>query len=67
MAASNYLTGEMLDRFLFSPRVLVIAIGILFLLPGIVWFATRRWWDRGLEPADELVRLVEGVKVESEV
>ena len=46
MAASNYATGELLDRFGLSPRLVVIAIGILFLVPGIVWFVTQRWWDR---------------------
>lgn len=46
MAGSNYLTGELLDRFGYSPRVLAIGIGIFFLIPGIVWFLTKRWWDR---------------------
>lgn len=48
MAASNYLTGEMLDRFGWRPRVVTIGIGIFFLLPGVLWFATRRWWDQGM-------------------
>lgn len=47
MAASNYATGELLDRFHFSPRTVTIGIGIFFLLPGVLWFATRRWWDNG--------------------
>ena len=46
MAASNYLTGELLDRFGLSPRLVVIGIGILFMIPGVVWFITQRWWDR---------------------
>ena len=46
MAGSNYLTGELLDRFGYSPRVVVIGIGIFFMVPGIVWFLTQRWWDR---------------------
>jgi MFS family permease len=46
MAASNYLTGEMLDRFGWSPRYVTVGIGILFLMPGMFWLATRRWWDR---------------------
>jgi len=46
MAASNYLTGELLDRFRISPRVVTIGIGLFFLVPGIVWFITQRWWDR---------------------
>jgi MFS family permease len=47
MAASNYITGELLDRFRLSPRLVTVGIGILFLVPGLVWFATERWWDRG--------------------
>ena len=46
MAASNYVTGELLDRFQFSPRIVTVGIGIFFLTPGLVWFVTRRWWDR---------------------
>jgi len=45
MAASNYATGEFLDRLHYSPRTVTTAIGIFFLLPGITWFLTRRWWD----------------------
>lgn len=47
MAASNYATGEALDRFSLSPRVVTAAIGVFFTLPGLLWFLTRRWWDRG--------------------
>ena len=46
MAASNYVTGELLDRFQISPRVVTIGIGIFFLIPGLAWFLTQRWWDR---------------------
>jgi MFS family permease len=46
MAASNYVTGELLDRFNYPPRAVTIGIGILFLLPGLLWFATARWWNR---------------------
>jgi predicted MFS family arabinose efflux permease len=46
MAASNYLTGELLDRFGLSPRAVAIGIGAVFLLPGVAWFVTERWWDR---------------------
>ena len=51
MAASNYLTGELLDRYQISPRVVTIGIGTFFLLPGIMWFLTQRWWDRDERPA----------------
>ena len=46
MAASNYITGELLDRLGISPRVVTIGIGVLFMLPGIIWFITYNWWDR---------------------
>ena len=47
MAASNYLTGELLDRFGINPRYVTMGIGVFFLIPGIAWFVTQRWWDRG--------------------
>jgi MFS family permease len=46
MAISNFSTGEMLDRFGVSPRLMAISLGIFFLIPGIAWFATKRWWDK---------------------
>ncbi len=46
MAVSNYATGELLDRFGFSPRMVAIGIGAFFLLPALAWFATQKWWDR---------------------
>ena len=46
MAASNYLVGELMDRFGFSPRVVTVGVGTFFLLPGLVLFATQKWWDR---------------------
>jgi predicted MFS family arabinose efflux permease len=46
MAASNYITGELLDRFGISPRIVTVGVGIFFLIPGLAWFLTRRWWDR---------------------
>jgi hypothetical protein len=49
MAASNYTTGELLDRFQISPRVVTIGIGIFFLMPGLAWFLTQRWWDRDVK------------------
>lgn len=47
MAASNYVTGELLDRFHLSPRGVTIGIGVFFLLPAIAWFITMRWWNKG--------------------
>jgi MFS family permease len=46
MAASNYFTGEALDRFQYSPRTVTLAIGVFFTLPGLLWFVTRRLWDK---------------------
>ena len=45
MAASNYATGEALDRFRYSPRAVAVALGLVFLLPGVLWFLTERLWD----------------------
>ena len=53
MAASNYLTGELLDRFQLSPRTVTVGIGLLFLIPGAMWLLTRRWWDRGRDETSD--------------
>lgn len=52
MAASNYFAGEMMDRFHFSPRTVTIAIGCIFLIPGIIWLLTEKRWGR--EPREKL-------------
>jgi predicted MFS family arabinose efflux permease len=59
LAASNYATGEALDRFQISPRAITVAIGIFFTLPGAFWFLTRRWWDRAdrVKPSETLGRV----------
>ncbi len=46
MAASNYVVGELLDRSRMSPRVVTIGVGAFFLLPGVAWFLTERWWNQ---------------------
>jgi MFS family permease len=46
MAISNYATGELLDRFGLSARTVAIIIGALFVLPGVAWFVTKKWWDK---------------------
>ena len=53
MAASNYATGELLDRFRISPRIVTIGIGLFFLMPGLAWFLTQRWWDREKDHANK--------------
>ena len=55
MAVSNYLTGELLDRVGLSARVVAIGTGAFFVVPGVVWFATQRWWDND-KTADKTVR-----------
>jgi hypothetical protein len=59
MAVSNYLTGEMLDRLGMSPRVVAIALGGFFLIPGIAWFVTQKWWDKD-EPLSETTTEING-------
>lgn len=57
MAASNYATGELLDRFGISARLITALIGTLFLLPGLLWFVTARWWDRERESAQTTTQM----------
>lgn len=56
MAVSNYTTGALLDPIGLSPRVVSIAIGAFFLLPGLAWFATQRWWDQENRKPGEATR-----------
>lgn len=65
MAASNYATGEMLDRFGLSPRTVAIGLGSFFLVPGIVWFATQRWWDQDESEQTKEAVLTEELRTES--
>jgi len=53
MAISNYATGELLDRFGLSARTVAIGIGALFVLPGVAWFVTKRWWDKDQHADDK--------------
>src|SRR5438477_7110852 len=46
MAASNYLVGELIDRFGLSPRVVTAGVGTFFMVPGLIWFLTQKRWDR---------------------
>lgn len=66
MAASNYATGEMLDRFELSPRVVTIGVGALFLIPGIAWFLTQKWWDRDDTPEAEERIIDSGIEQRAE-
>ena len=46
MATSNYVVAELMDRFGLSPRLVTAGVGTFFLMPGIIWFATQKWWDQ---------------------
>jgi MFS family permease len=50
LAASNYATGELLDTFNLSPRTVAAIIGAIWLLPGFLWFATQRFWNKEILP-----------------
>ncbi|MFN2491959.1 MAG: MFS transporter [Pyrinomonadaceae bacterium] len=68
MAVSNYATGELLDRFRLSPRVVAIAIGAFFLLPGVAWFVTQGRWDKDNDkeqPVDETPNMGSGNTIDS--
>jgi MFS family permease len=54
MAASNYLVGELMDRFGFSPRIVTAGVGAFFVLPGLIWFVTEKWWNHKSGPAEQL-------------
>jgi len=46
------------------PRLVTIGIGLFFLVPGIAWFATRRWWDQSKK---ELAGEAGQVETQSEI
>lgn len=46
LAASNYTTGALLDDFHLPLRAVTIGLGVTAMLPGVVWFATRRFWQK---------------------
>ena len=65
MAVSNYATGEMLDRIGMSPRVIAICLGALFVIPGLIWFVTQRWWDKDKKTTgvqDETANIAQAVQ-----
>src|SRR5437588_2820246 len=65
MAASNYLVGELMDRFGYSPRVVTAGVGAFFVLPGLIWFATQKWWDRKKNVVDVVALAAESQSVGS--
>jgi hypothetical protein len=46
LAASTYVTGELLERFNFTPQTVAVWLGIASAIPGLIWFATRPFWRR---------------------
>lgn len=44
LAASSFASGELLDRYDYSPQSVVVGLGFLAAAPGFVWFALRRFW-----------------------
>ena len=45
MSVSTYLTGWGIDHAGLSPRQMALALGIAFMIPGVVWFMLQRWLD----------------------
>jgi hypothetical protein len=46
MATSNYVVAELMDGIGLSPRIVTVGVGTFFLMPGLIWFATRKLWDK---------------------
>lgn len=62
MAGSNYLVGELMDRFGFSARAVTVGVGTFFLLPALIWFLTEKWWDRKEKSAGLAVTTQSGLE-----
>jgi MFS family permease len=46
LAGSNYAVGVLLDDFNFSLRQVTIGIGLVAAIPGVIWFVTRKFWQK---------------------
>jgi len=44
IAISNYVVGRGLDIWGFTPRELAAALGLLMIVPGVLWIGTRKFW-----------------------
>jgi len=44
IAISNYLVGQGLDTWGFTPRQLAAALGLLMVIPGVLWVGTQKFW-----------------------
>ncbi len=47
IAVSNFLIGRGLDSWGFTARELAAALGAIMVIPGVLWFGTRRYWKAG--------------------
>ncbi|MGA9772178.1 MAG: MFS transporter [Blastocatellia bacterium] len=45
MSVSTYLTGWGIDHAGLSPRQMALALGVAFMIPGVLWFMLQRWLD----------------------
>jgi hypothetical protein len=45
MSVSTFLTGWALDSAGLSPRRVATLLGVVFLIPGIIWLAIQRWMN----------------------
>jgi predicted MFS family arabinose efflux permease len=66
MAGSNYAMGELMDRSGYSPRTITVSIGLIFLVLGVIWFVTRRWWNNGREEQRATEELETSVPLKAE-
>jgi MFS family permease len=48
---ATYTTGELQDRFGFSPRAVAIIIGLCLLPACLLWFGSQTWWDKSSRAA----------------
>ena len=46
MGVAANLVARLLERYRWDPRHVAVLIACYWLLPGIVWFGTRYWWDK---------------------
>lgn len=44
IAVSNYVVGHGLDVWGFTPRELAAALGLLMIVPGVLWIGSRKFW-----------------------
>ncbi len=59
LSTSTYLTAQSIDRFGLNPKQAASLLGLLFLIPGVIWWIIQRRIDkaeaRKLEPAKPII------------